>query len=153
MRRLLCLVIVACGSPNPPPTPVGPPAAIEAQRASPDDVIVAQVNGRPVWGSCVAIQAKRTGATRDAALRQCVDFELLAQSAEKRGFATNPDVVFVMAGARDLFQKGESRSLHLGVRPEVYRRGEVEPEHLARPGGQRRPAAMRSSARQCARSR
>ena len=93
MRRLLCLVVAcACGSPKPPPTPVGPPAAIEAQRASADDVIVARVNGRPVWGSCVAIQAKRTNVGRQAALQQCVDFELLAQTAEQRGFATHPDV-------------------------------------------------------------
>ncbi len=50
-----------------------------APRASADDAIVATVNGRPVWGSCVAIQAQR-GATTPQALDQCIAFELLAQA-------------------------------------------------------------------------
>jgi hypothetical protein len=45
------------------------------------DVQVATVNGKPVWGSCVAAQAARQHLDRDAALRQCIDFELLAQAA------------------------------------------------------------------------
>jgi hypothetical protein len=56
------------------------------------DVQVATVNGRPVWGSCVSAQAA-TGVTRDAALKQCIDFELMAQTAETRGLATDHDVL------------------------------------------------------------
>ena len=64
-----------------------------APGAGGDDVVVAQVGGRPVWGSCVATQAKRGGRTREVALRECIDFELLAQAAEARGLATHPEVV------------------------------------------------------------
>ncbi len=55
-------------------------------------MIVAQVNGRPVWGSCVQAQAHR-GATKAVAVQQCVDFELMAQAAEQRGLAIHPDVI------------------------------------------------------------
>lgn len=90
---LLVLVFaIACsGSPAPPPTPSGPPASLTATAAR-DDVQVATVAGRPVWGSCVTAQAAR-GATRDEALAQCIDFELMAQAAEARGLAMDPDVV------------------------------------------------------------
>jgi len=83
----------ACGgSPAPTPVPSAPVASIVAPRASDADVVVAEVNGRPVWGSCVTEQAA-TGATgRTAALEQCIDFELLAQAAEKRGFTDDVDV-------------------------------------------------------------
>jgi hypothetical protein len=94
MRPLLMVVVVACGSSQPAPKPSGgPPAPLEAQRATPDDVVVATVNGKPVYGSCVAIQAARAHIDRDAALRQCVDFELMAQAAAQRGLAVDPDVV------------------------------------------------------------
>ena len=60
------------------------------------DVQVATVTNegvaRPVWGSCVTAQASR-GASREDALKQCVDFELMAIEAEKRGFAIDRDVV------------------------------------------------------------
>ncbi|HSD87335.1 MAG TPA: hypothetical protein VLB44_07460, partial [Kofleriaceae bacterium] len=45
----------------------------------------------PVWGSCVAAQAAR-GIAREEALRQCIDFELLAQEAAARGIALDPEV-------------------------------------------------------------
>lgn len=80
MRPLAALLLIGCGSSQPVEPVTGPPAPMTAPRASVTDVVVATVNGQPVWGSCVAIQAKR-GATKDAALKQCVDFELLAQKA------------------------------------------------------------------------
>jgi hypothetical protein len=94
IAHLAALVaLAACsGTPQPPPTPVGPPAPLVAPSAGASDVVVAQVNGRPVWGSCVVAQAAR-GRTPDAAFRECVDFELMAQAAEQRGLATDPDVV------------------------------------------------------------
>jgi len=64
-----------------------------------DDVIVAQVNGRPVYGSCVATQAERERLPRDVALRECVDFELMAQAAEQRGLARDPEVVHTTRAA------------------------------------------------------
>jgi hypothetical protein len=68
-------------------------ASIVAPRASEADVVVAEVNGRPIWGSCVTEQAARGATDRGAALAQCVEFELLAQAAEQRGLATDPGVV------------------------------------------------------------
>lgn len=92
MRWLLVLVIACGGSKSPaPPTPSGPPASLVATAAE-GDIQVATVNDRPVWGSCVTAQAAR-GATRDEALRQCIDFELLAQAAEMHDLATDPEVV------------------------------------------------------------
>jgi hypothetical protein len=97
MRRIVVSIIAsgacaACSGPHaPPPTPSGPPAPMLAT-AAPDDVQVATVNGRPVWGSCVSAQAAH-GASRDEAMKQCIDFELMAQVAETRGLATDADVV------------------------------------------------------------
>lgn len=87
--RLSLLLIVGCGacggsSPSaPPPRPAGPPAVLASPGAGSGDVVVATVNGRPVWGSCVSTQRS---------LDQCVAFELMAQAAEKRGIAVDPDV-------------------------------------------------------------
>lgn len=97
MRRLglVLIVLAACGGhPAPPPTPMGPPAQLADTAVGSDDVIVARVDGRPVWGSCVAAQAKgQPGKTKQAALDECIAFELLAQAAEARGLATDPEVV------------------------------------------------------------
>ncbi len=91
MRVLLCVLLVACGgSSGPTPTSSGPAAAPIATPASADDVVVAQVNGRPVYGSCVAAQA--VAKTKQQALDECIAFELLAQAAEARGLATDPEV-------------------------------------------------------------
>jgi hypothetical protein len=87
MRAALVL-LVACGSSSAPPSTIGPPAAMTPTPA-PGDVVVATVNGQPVYGTCVQGQAAR-GADRQAALQQCIDFEVMAQAA--RRFATDPDV-------------------------------------------------------------
>lgn len=94
---IAALVLAACGG-APEVTP-----ATRSRAASPiatgkgsADSIVAQVNGRPVWASCVEAQATALGsAAGDAkkrALDECVAFELLAQEAERRGFAGEADV-------------------------------------------------------------
>ncbi len=100
MRRAIFLLwAAACGggpsSPaEEPPRTVAPPvASIIAPRESADDLEVARVNGRPVWGSCVSAQVARGAATREAALDECIRFELLAQAAEQRGLATDPTVI------------------------------------------------------------
>lgn len=90
---VVAIAVVSCGGPTAPPAPVGAPASLIATGASAVDSVVAQVNGRPVWASCVGAQAERAHVSRDAALAQCIDFELLAQTAEQRGFATNREVV------------------------------------------------------------
>jgi hypothetical protein len=93
MRALVLVSLFACGgssTPKPPQVTSGPPAPMVATPASPDDVIVADVNGKPVYGSCVAAQAAR-GATKQVALDECIGFELLAQRAV--AFATDPEVI------------------------------------------------------------
>ena len=81
MKRL-AIILAACGTPPvPPATPSGPPAAMTAATA---DLVVATVNGRPVHASCVKAQHS---------LDQCIAFELMAQAAEARGLATDPEVV------------------------------------------------------------
>lgn len=91
MRALIVIAVAGCGAKPSREAPVGPPASAIAPRASATDEIVAAVNGKPVWGSCVAVQATR-GATRQAALEQCVDFEVLAQAADQRGYASALEV-------------------------------------------------------------
>jgi hypothetical protein len=92
MRLVVCaLFVIACGGTPEPTKRSGTGVSPIAQQQGTDDVIVAQVNGRPVWGSCVTAQSK--GKTKQAALDDCVSFELLAQAADARGLATDPDVV------------------------------------------------------------
>jgi hypothetical protein len=83
MRAALLLLIACGGSTQPPPQPAGPPATTIAPATGSDDVVVATVNGRPVWGSCVKAQHS---------LDDCIGFELMAQEAEKRGLAKDPEV-------------------------------------------------------------
>ncbi|MBA3393187.1 MAG: peptidyl-prolyl cis-trans isomerase [Deltaproteobacteria bacterium] len=92
---VVCVLVAAsCGSQADPVARSRPATSTIAPAAGPDDVIVAQINGRPVWGSCVAAQARAAddAAARRAALDECVAFELLAQAAEAKGFASDPDV-------------------------------------------------------------
>lgn len=96
--RLLVTLLIACGGGSGPAATVGgpptAPAQLVAPGAAPDDAIVATVDGRPVWGSCVAIQAARDPAvSRAQALEQCISFELLAREAERRGLATHAEVI------------------------------------------------------------
>jgi hypothetical protein len=76
---------------------------IATPRLADDDLEVAKVNGRSVWGSCVTAQAgeiaagsarppRTPDAVRAEALDQCIAFELLAQAAEARGLAAAPEV-------------------------------------------------------------
>jgi hypothetical protein len=88
MRRFAIMLVAGCGSHPAAPTTNVAPAAFVAQPA-PGDVIVATVDGTPIYGSCVQGQAAR-GADRTTALAQCIDFELLAHAAEP--YATDPEV-------------------------------------------------------------
>ncbi|MBA3459927.1 MAG: hypothetical protein H0T46_08195 [Deltaproteobacteria bacterium] len=90
----LALVGSACGGgTEPAPAPAARAIGTIAPAASSDDLQVATVNGRPVWGSCVAAQIARGAAKAKAeALDQCVGFELMAQEAERRGLSTDASV-------------------------------------------------------------
>jgi hypothetical protein len=93
MRWLVPLSLAACGGASAPQTSASVQISLEAPKASADDVVVAQIDGRPVWGSCVAAQAAHAHVDRKAALDQCIAFELLAQAAEKRGIDRDPETV------------------------------------------------------------
>jgi hypothetical protein len=90
------LAVAACGADErraaPPAAAVTPPTAA-AQPAGDADPVVATVDGQPVYGSCVTMQAAALGLDARAALDQCIAFELLAQEADRRGLRGDPDVV------------------------------------------------------------
>ncbi len=93
----LAVLAAACGSdarpeaPSQPP-PVAPPT-VEAAPRDADDLIVARVDGRPVYASCVEAQAEHLGVDVRAALDQCIAFELLAGAADARGLRDDPEVI------------------------------------------------------------
>lgn len=127
----------ACGSDAPPPPRAPAPVAGAQPAAGPDDVAVATVNGRPVWGSCVAAQAQRAKISRKAALDECVAFELLAQAAEARGLARDPEVALAArtAMASRLVEVGFERRVRTpdDLRPAVDREVERYSDQLDRP--------------------
>lgn len=91
MWRVVLVFVIACGSsPTPVPTPTGPAAAM-LEKPAPDDVVVATVNGKPVYGSCLTAQGKHARSRQDA-LDQCIAFELMAQEADARGIANDHEV-------------------------------------------------------------
>jgi hypothetical protein len=89
------IVAAACGGGS-TREPGGERAAAEVSleaRAAAEDLVVARVDGVPVYGSCVAAQiAGGEAADRAAAVAQCVDFELLAQEAARRGYVATGEV-------------------------------------------------------------
>jgi hypothetical protein len=93
------LALAACGEPGPAPAPAArraaaaQPPTIEAQPVGADDPVVARVDGRPVYGSCVQAQAAALELAPRAALDQCIAFELLAGAADARGLRGDPDVI------------------------------------------------------------
>jgi hypothetical protein len=94
-----CACACACGSSGSGSggrSAAAAPRAIATPAMTADDAPVATVNGRAVWASCVAAQARRIAGgeaeRRAAALDQCIAFELLAQSADARGLAAAPEV-------------------------------------------------------------
>ena len=88
-------VLAGCGGEPDTGPPTGPALRIDliAPPASPDDVVVAHVAGRPVWGSCVAAQARGRHVVARAALADCIDLELAAQEAARRGLDHDPEVL------------------------------------------------------------
>ena len=92
----LAVVLWACGgggAPAPAHAPAVKLPSIEARPAAPDDPVVAKVDGRPIYGSCVAAQAAALHEDRRHALDDCIGFELLAGAAAAHGVAKDPDVI------------------------------------------------------------
>ena len=107
-RRLLTLGALAaglwgaaaCGGEASQPKSAGPaPDVSTALPVAPaaGRVIVAEVDGAPVYDDCVAAQVQARGVDgpdeRRAALAACIDFEVLAQEAARRGLAAHPEVL------------------------------------------------------------
>ncbi len=89
----------ACGGEAAQPKPAGPAADVSTTlpvAPAAGRVIVAEVDGAPVYDDCVAAQVRAHGVDgpdeRRAALAACIDFELLAQEAARRGLAAHPEV-------------------------------------------------------------
>ena len=80
------VALAACGGGSGEARPtVATPIDLTATAAGTADVIVARVDGRPVYGSCVAAQAAGRKVDRATALDDCVSLELLAGAALARG--------------------------------------------------------------------
>jgi hypothetical protein len=60
--------------------------------AGPDDVVVARVDGQPVFASCVAAQAVGRPIGARAALDECIALELGAQEALRRALDRDPEL-------------------------------------------------------------
>lgn len=91
----LAAALAACGdeqASGPAPAVARPPAI--ATSADPAGrITVATVNGEPVFADCVATQASAAGIDLQAALQRCIDFELLAQEAVRRGLLADREVL------------------------------------------------------------
>ncbi len=86
--------LAACGeaaSPRPAQRAAALPS-LEARPAGPDDVVVARVDGHPVFASCVAAQAVGRAIGSRAALDECIALELGAQEALRRGLDRDPEL-------------------------------------------------------------
>lgn len=60
-----------------------------------DRLVVATVNGQPIYADCVERQGAAHGLEARAALDECIDFELLAQAADRAGHRVDADVLDV----------------------------------------------------------
>ncbi|RMH39740.1 MAG: hypothetical protein D6689_15720 [Deltaproteobacteria bacterium] len=85
--------LLACGGRRESPPPA--PATERVEQSTAGDVVVATVDGRPVLGSCARDQMEAFGVDAERAVADCIDFELLAIEAERRGYSTHPAAVDV----------------------------------------------------------
>jgi PPIC-type PPIASE domain len=98
VRAGLAIVLAgACAAACGGGTEKQPPAARAdtLRAAAAGRVVVARVDGEPVYDDCVARQATATGGDLRAALDDCIRFELLAQEALRRGYLADPEVAEV----------------------------------------------------------
>ncbi len=95
----------ACGSNEPGPR-AAPTVRTEAwqgelsPRPSAEAVVVAEVNGEPIWDLDVARHAAAQKLSVADALAELIDLALLAQEAHRRGLAADPEVAEARRQAR-----------------------------------------------------
>jgi hypothetical protein len=95
-RAAIVIALVACGGGGGDRTPAPARAVVlggdlRDPGAGSGDVVVATVDGRPVWGSCVAGHVRTRGVSVDQAVTDCIELELLAAAAVARGVVDRPD--------------------------------------------------------------
>ncbi len=90
MRWLAAIAIVAVAAGCSRGRSTGAPAAPLVAQAS--DEVVATVDGRPIYASAVALQARARGVDRRTALSDLVDAEVLAGEAARRGLDRDLEV-------------------------------------------------------------
>lgn len=92
-RALACLMLIAaCGGESRAPA-AGESATPSLAAEGRGRVVVAEVDGAPIYGDCVAAQARENDLDRQAALEECIGFELLAREAARQGYADDPAVL------------------------------------------------------------
>ncbi len=68
-------------------------ADVSLTAAADGRVVVARVDGVPIYGDCVERQAEAHHLDKRAALEECIDFQLLAGEADRKGYRSNPAVL------------------------------------------------------------
>lgn len=93
MRRAVtaCCLLAACGGGEVSDSPATGPAVDLTEEAG-GRIVVAEVDGRPIYGDCVSRQAPLHDGDRRAALDACIDIELLVAEAHRRGLDADPEV-------------------------------------------------------------
>ena len=100
MTKLLLLaasvVVMGCHhdvtTVQPTSSDLAPPLASPARDKT--DLIVATVDGRPIWASCVSQQMSTAHVDRQRALTDCIDFDVLAATAGARHLGSDPETQF-----------------------------------------------------------
>ena len=94
LAALAALVLGAgCGGPREEETTGAAAPAVAHRAEAAGRAVVATVNGEPIYDDCVRRQAQARGLPAEEALAECIDFELLAQEALRRGYQADPDVL------------------------------------------------------------
>ena len=93
----------------------------------PGDVVVATVDGVPITAARVAAHARATGFGARESLDDLVKFELLAQTAARRGLAADPDVT--EARTREMTRRLLQAEFEARTRPEDIPEADVRREY------------------------
>jgi hypothetical protein len=115
---LLASLALGCDGTTTPPIS---PAAGPVEEATTGRVVVAEVNGHPVFIDCVEARARANALSPQQALEECIDFELLAQAAEAGGYAAHP-------AARETRRRESARALI----DQVFEREHQDPADIPR---------------------
>jgi len=90
---LILLLLPGPGCKEKPPGHCPRYVQVRAVEPQPGDVVVAEVNGRPILASAVRQRALRGKLTVSEGLQELIDEELLVKEAERRGIHRDPAVV------------------------------------------------------------